>query len=155
MKSNGIGRKSAIGSKYAVNVNSDNEKKKTIGSIHAVICNLLKGVGVVYWSSCRSPWSGFVRILFVELLNELQGVLQVVSTYPGEFLIGSFIPCPPNIVADGNSTTTIRLGVKDFPDFKFEFTLSGGEYSLLVSRFQLEIQERQGGSQLGNEEVGV
>ena len=28
MKSDGIGRKSAIGSKYAVNVNSDNEKKK-------------------------------------------------------------------------------------------------------------------------------
>ena len=83
---------------------------------------MLKSIGVVSQSSCRSPWSGFVRILFVELLNELQGVLQVVSTYPGEFFIGSFIPCPPDIVADGNSTMTISLRVKDFTDFKFEFT---------------------------------
>ena len=59
----------------------------------------------------------------MELLNELQGVLQVVSTYPGEFFIGSFITCPPDIVADGNSTTMISLGVKDFTDFKFKFTL--------------------------------
>ena len=59
----------------------------------------------------------------MELLNELQGVLQAVSTYPGEFFIGSFIPCPLDIVADGNSTMTISLRVKDFTDFKFKFTL--------------------------------
>ena len=59
----------------------------------------------------------------MELLNELQGVLQVISTYPGEFFVGSFITCPTDIVADGNSTTPIRFGVKDFTDFKFEFSL--------------------------------
>ena len=59
----------------------------------------------------------------MELLNELQGVLQVISTYPGEFFISSFIPCPLDIVVDRNSTTTISLGVKDFTDFKFKFTL--------------------------------
>ena len=56
MKSNKAKKEKGNQIRHAVSVNSDSKRKKnTIGSIHAIIRNLLKSVGVEYSEFMEEP----------------------------------------------------------------------------------------------------